>query len=98
MKTWKTKVNGKAWSIRSAADRHGQPLLLLEDLPGNGCELRAADLRALAQWLETIADDVEGIVADGPVRCEVCSWSGETVGLILGHCPNCQSLEIVDGI
>lgn len=46
-------------SICHTVDRHGKPLAVIDDLPGQFAELRPADLRHLARTLNTAANDLE---------------------------------------
>lgn len=46
-------------TIRHTVDRHGQPLAVIDDLPGLFAELYPADLRHLARTLNTAANDLE---------------------------------------
>jgi len=46
-------------TVKHTADRHGQPLAWIENLPGEGAEFSAAQLRMLARTLEAIADECD---------------------------------------
>jgi len=46
-------------SICHTVDRHGKPLAVIDDLPGQFAELRPADLRQFARALNTAANDLE---------------------------------------
>lgn len=44
---------------RLTQDRHGKPLVVIDELPGHGAELYPTELRQLARQLITIANDAE---------------------------------------
>lgn len=46
-------------SVWHARCRHGKPLCVLENMPGEGCEATPAQMRALAQALIQAATDCE---------------------------------------
>lgn len=46
-------------SVRHTDCRHGKPLCVIENLPGEGCEATPAQMRALAQVLIQAATDCE---------------------------------------
>lgn len=46
-------------TVKHTADRHGHPLACIENLPGEGAEFSAAQLRMLARTLEAIADECD---------------------------------------
>lgn len=45
--------------VKHSKDRHGAPLAMVHGLPGEGAELNAAQLRALAATLDRIADECD---------------------------------------
>lgn len=45
--------------VTHTTDRHRQPLACMENLPGEGAEFSAAQLRRLAAGLQAIADDCD---------------------------------------
>lgn len=45
--------------VKHTRDRHGAPLACVHNLPGDGAELSAAQLRRLAATLLIIADETE---------------------------------------
>ena len=52
-------MSNKTLTVKHTADRFGQPLACLQDMPGEGAEFRAANLRRLARGLEMIADECD---------------------------------------
>lgn len=49
----------RALSVTLTATRDGAPLATVEGMPGDGAELRPAELRALAEALLRVADDAD---------------------------------------
>lgn len=45
--------------VKHCKDRHGAPLAVLHNLPGDGAEMSAAQLRRLARGLQAIADECD---------------------------------------
>ena len=45
--------------VKHTKDRHGAPLAVLHNLPGDGAEFSAAQLRRLAATLMIIADETD---------------------------------------
>ena len=45
--------------VKHTKDRHGAPLACVHNLPGDGAELSAAQLRRLARGLEAIAEECD---------------------------------------
>ena len=45
--------------VKHTKDRHGAPLACVHNLPGDGAELSAAQLRRLARGLQAIADECD---------------------------------------
>jgi len=45
--------------VKHTRDRHGAPLACVHNLPGDGAELSAAQLRRLARGLEAIAEECD---------------------------------------
>lgn len=45
--------------VKHTKDRHGAPLAVVHNLPGEGAELSPAQLRRLARGLEAIADECD---------------------------------------
>lgn len=45
--------------VKHTRDRHGRPLAIVYNLPGDGAEFSAAQLRRLAATLMIIADETE---------------------------------------
>ena len=45
--------------VKHTKDRHGAPLACVHNLPGDGPELSAAQLRRLARGLEAIAEECD---------------------------------------
>lgn len=45
--------------VKHTKDRHGAPLAVLHNLPGDGAEVSAAQLRRLAATLLIIADETD---------------------------------------
>lgn len=45
--------------VKHTKDRHGAPLAVVHDLPGDGAEMSPAQLRRLARGLEAIADECD---------------------------------------
>lgn len=52
-------MSNKTLTVKHTADRFGQPLACIQDMPGDGAEFRAAQLRRLARGLEMIADECD---------------------------------------
>jgi hypothetical protein len=57
----RTPTPGRALRVRHCATRHGEPLADVYGLPGDGAELRPAELRALAAALLLAAADCEAL-------------------------------------
>lgn len=55
----KSVFTEKLLSVRHTRCRHGKPLCVIENLPGEGCEATPAQMRALAQVLIQAATDCE---------------------------------------
>lgn len=56
--------------VKHTKDRHGVPLACVHNLPGDGAEFSAAQLRQIAVTLNTIADDCDqGIGLDFAKTC-----------------------------
>lgn len=45
--------------VKHTKDRHGAPLAVVHNLPGDGAEMSPAQLRRLARGLEAIADECD---------------------------------------
>lgn len=45
--------------VKHTKDRHGEPLAVVHNLPGDGAEMSPAQLRRLARGLEAIADECD---------------------------------------
>ena len=55
----KSVFTEKLLSVRHTRCRHGKPLCVIENLPGEGCEATPAQMRALAQVLIQAAKDAD---------------------------------------
>ena len=66
--------------VKHTKDRHGAPLAVLHNLPGDGAEMSAAQLRSLARGLEAVAEECDrgaGLLLNSVVTYDLEQISAE---------------------